>query len=137
MPLVPARLAQWLARGSGPLATSGCDFGGFVRTRDALAQHLYQAAFDAVVRAVNVVVFRRHREVGYVDAYKQRAHGFVHCRSMGVVGVRSLKLDVTRLIKCRHPLSRSKHFYLGPFIYLEHLKFPEESHQSAMTCSAS
>ena len=26
--LSPARVAQWLARGSGPLATSGCDFGG-------------------------------------------------------------------------------------------------------------
>ena len=30
--LSPARVAEWLARGSGPLATSGCDTGGFFKT---------------------------------------------------------------------------------------------------------
>ena len=36
--LSPVRLAQWLARGAGPVATSGCDFGGFFRSRPSLDQ---------------------------------------------------------------------------------------------------
>ena len=31
--LNPLRVAEWLGNGSGPLATSGCDFGGFFHTR--------------------------------------------------------------------------------------------------------
>lgn len=32
--LRPSRLLQWLLRGSGPLATTGCDFGGFFSTTE-------------------------------------------------------------------------------------------------------
>ena len=43
--LSPARVAEWLARGSGPLATSGCDFGGFFRTRQGMDQPDLQLRF--------------------------------------------------------------------------------------------
>ena len=43
--LSPARIAEWLARGSGPLATSGCDFGGFFKTDAKAAQPDLQLRF--------------------------------------------------------------------------------------------
>jgi len=45
--LSPVRLAQWLARGAGPVATSGCDFGGFFRSRPSLDQPDLQLRFVA------------------------------------------------------------------------------------------
>jgi len=41
----PLALARWLLRGTGPLATSGCDHGAFVRTAAALAQPDLQVRF--------------------------------------------------------------------------------------------
>ena len=43
--LHPARIAEWLLRGSGPLATSGCDFGGFFKTTAGKAQPDLQLRF--------------------------------------------------------------------------------------------
>lgn len=43
--LSPVALAQWALRGAGPLATSGCDHGAFVRTDEGLAQADLQLRF--------------------------------------------------------------------------------------------
>ena len=43
--LKPSRVLEWLTRGSGPLATSGCDFGGFFTTRKGLLQPDLQLRF--------------------------------------------------------------------------------------------
>lgn len=45
--LSPVRVAQWLVRGSGPLATSGCDWGAFVKTGAGLSQPDLQLRFVA------------------------------------------------------------------------------------------
>ena len=45
--LSPTRLVEWVARGSGPISTSGCDFGGFFTTRKGLAQPDLQLRFVA------------------------------------------------------------------------------------------
>ena len=36
--LNPRRILQWLRKGSGPLSTSGCDFGGFFRTSQKIGR---------------------------------------------------------------------------------------------------
>ena len=43
--LSPARVVEWLARGSGPVATSGCDFGGFFKTARSREQPDLQLRF--------------------------------------------------------------------------------------------
>lgn len=45
--LNPRRVAQWATLGSGPLATTGCDFGGFFRTEPSLPLPDLQMRFVA------------------------------------------------------------------------------------------
>jgi len=43
--LHPARIGEWLLRGSGPIATTGCDFGGFFKTDKSCSQPDLQLRF--------------------------------------------------------------------------------------------